>query len=87
VPGWFRRKPGKDDAAPAAEDTAPYDVGEFSIKHGLSIYEARRILREAGQSREEADAAAATTKLRTLMSGGSKDSYARNSDSANNDES
>ena len=54
---WFKSKSRKPDPSSAAENPPPYDVGEFSIRHGLSIFEARRILREA-RSREDADAAA-----------------------------
>jgi len=63
VSGWFKSKPGKADSIAPAVSTPPYEVGEFSIKHGISIIEARRILRENGQSREEADAAAEAVKL------------------------
>jgi hypothetical protein len=69
VRGWFERwRSAKADVSEERRIASTYEVGEFSIKHSLSILEARRILREAGQSREEADAAALRAKLRHLMS-------------------
>jgi hypothetical protein len=62
---WFKRKSSKADAG----ERPTYEVGEFSIKHSLSIFEARRILREAGQTREQADAVALKKKLRHVISG------------------
>jgi hypothetical protein len=64
--GWFNNRSAKNETGPPTASDGPYDVGEFAIKHRLSVFEARRILREAGQSREEADVAAATAKLRGL---------------------
>jgi hypothetical protein len=64
---WFKSKSGKPHQSAAAENPLLYDVGEFSIRHGLSIFEARRILRES-QSREDADSAAEVEKLRRLSS-------------------
>jgi hypothetical protein len=63
----FKSQSAKAVASAAAENPLPYEVGEFSIKHGLSIFEARRILRDS-QSRQEADAAAGAEKLRRLSS-------------------
>jgi len=62
---WSKRKSSREDETVAK--SLPYDVGEFSIKHDLTIFDARRLLREAGQSREEADAAALKEKLRNLI--------------------
>jgi hypothetical protein len=39
-----------------------YEVAEFALKHGISIFEARHLLREAGQSRDKADVAAERAK-------------------------
>ena len=61
----FKSRSGKPPPSAAAENPLPYDVGEFSIRHGLSIFEARDILRQS-QNREEADAAAEAEKLRRL---------------------
>ena len=41
-----------------------YEVAYFAEKHGLSMDEARRIIQEAGPSREKADAAAERAKKR-----------------------
>ena len=58
---WRRRKSGNADEE-VTKSTA-YDVGEFAIKHGLTSFDARRLLRESSHSREEADAAALRDKL------------------------
>ena len=57
----FKTTRHRTDQASVPENPQ-YEVAEFSIKHGLSIIEARRILRGAGTSREEADAAAEQVK-------------------------
>ena len=43
---------------------AQYEVAELALKYGLSIFEARRILREAGESREKAEVSAEKAKQR-----------------------
>lgn len=51
---WFKSKARNADSLVALETLPPYGVAEFSIKHGLSIVQARHILRKS-QTREEAD--------------------------------
>ena len=65
--GWFKSKSGRAEAPEPAENPLPYEVGEFSIKHGLSILEARRILGATAGSREDADAAADAVRLRRVL--------------------
>ena len=61
----FRRTRETHSEEPAGENRQ-YEVAEFALKHGLSIFESRRILREAGTSREQADAAAEASKARAI---------------------
>lgn len=42
----------------------PYEVSYFARKHGLDLDQARRIIKEAGNDREKANAAAARLKKR-----------------------
>ena len=58
----MRFKWQRKDPQPVAIPSPQYEVAEFALKHGISIFEARRLLREAGQSREKPDAAAGRAK-------------------------
>ena len=61
----FRRR-SEAESDESTGENRQYEVAEFALKHGLSIFESRRILREAGMSREQADAAAEAFKARPL---------------------
>jgi hypothetical protein len=62
----WSRKESSSKADEAVAKSPPYDVVEFSMKHGLSIFDARRLLRET-RTREEADAAALKEKARNSV--------------------
>ncbi len=51
---------GRDRAKVNSQEQ--YEVAYFAQKHGLSAGEARKIIEEAGPSREAADAAASRSK-------------------------
>jgi acetyl-CoA acetyltransferase len=52
---------GAQDRARVAGDE-PYEVDYFASKHGISAEQARQLIRENGNSREELDAAAERLK-------------------------
>jgi hypothetical protein len=62
MPDDRSQRGGPDRSRVAGEEQ--YEVRHFAERHGLSMDEARRIIEEAGPSREKADAAAERAKGR-----------------------
>jgi len=69
MPDDTSQRGGPDRSLVAAREQ--YEVAYFAQKHGLSMEEARRMIKEAGPSREKADAAAEREKaLSSAVPGG-----------------
>jgi hypothetical protein len=56
MPDDKSQRGGPDRGRVSAEE--PYEASYFAMKHGISIEQAKKIISEAGPSREKADAAA-----------------------------
>jgi hypothetical protein len=52
---------GAQDRARVAGDE-PYEIEYFARKHGITVEQARQLIREVGNSREKLDAAAQRLK-------------------------
>lgn len=62
MPDNTRRRDGRDRSKVAANQ--PYELYYFRKKHDITVEQARKIIREAGNNREKANAAAERLKRR-----------------------